>query len=130
MEDIEFLVNFVVEYSNWLQKTRFGKEIKLIVFTLGANNIGYVIYPWRKVVVLFCDNEISNHGVLHYVMGLIIKMLLMNKGALSWHKIFGIMVFYFIFNKKIHWKLNKTKIENYIEIWGVFLVLLENPHQV
>ncbi len=50
MEDIEFLVNFVVENSNKLQKIGFGKENELSVFTLGANNIGYVIYPQRKVV--------------------------------------------------------------------------------
>ncbi len=45
MDDIEFLVNFVVENSNKFQKIGFGKENELSVFTLGANNIGYVIYP-------------------------------------------------------------------------------------
>ncbi len=50
VENIEFLVNFVVENSNRLHKTKFGRENELSVFTLVANNIGYVIYPWRKVV--------------------------------------------------------------------------------
>jgi len=45
VEDIEFLLNFVVENSNRLQKVWFGRENELRVFTLGANNIGYVINP-------------------------------------------------------------------------------------
>jgi hypothetical protein len=40
MENIEFIVNFVVENSNILQKTRFRRENDLSVFTFGANNIG------------------------------------------------------------------------------------------
>jgi hypothetical protein len=45
VEDIEFLVNFVVENSNRLQKIGFGWENELRVITLVANNIGYVNYP-------------------------------------------------------------------------------------
>jgi hypothetical protein len=45
VENIEFLMNFVVENSNRLQIIGFGREIELSVSTLGANNIGYVIYP-------------------------------------------------------------------------------------
>jgi hypothetical protein len=45
VEDIEFLVNFVVENSNRLQKIGFGRENESRVFTLGANNIGYFYYP-------------------------------------------------------------------------------------
>jgi hypothetical protein len=36
-------VNFVVENSNSLQKSGFGRENALNVFTLGANNVGYGI---------------------------------------------------------------------------------------
>jgi hypothetical protein len=43
--NIELLVKFVVEILNRLQKTRFRRENELSVFALGANNIGYVIYP-------------------------------------------------------------------------------------
>jgi hypothetical protein len=60
MEDIEFWMNFVVENSNKLQKIRFRKENESNVFTLGANNTCYIIYPWRKIVYfLLCDNDIS-----------------------------------------------------------------------
>jgi hypothetical protein len=45
VEDIEFLVNFVIENSNRLQKIGSGHENELRVITLGANNIGYVNYP-------------------------------------------------------------------------------------
>jgi hypothetical protein len=45
VENIEFSMNFVVENSNRLNKTKFGRENELSVSTLGANNIGYVIYP-------------------------------------------------------------------------------------
>jgi hypothetical protein len=43
-------VYFVVENSNRLQKFGLGRENALNVFTLGANNIGYGIYPRRKIV--------------------------------------------------------------------------------
>ncbi len=50
VENIEFSMKCFVENSDRLHKIKFGKENELSVFTLGANNIGYVIYPWRKVV--------------------------------------------------------------------------------
>jgi hypothetical protein len=40
MENIEFLVNFVVENSNILEKIGFGRKNELNVFTFRANNIG------------------------------------------------------------------------------------------
>ncbi len=39
----------VVENSKRLQKIGFRNE-KLTVFTFGANNTCYIIYPWRKVI--------------------------------------------------------------------------------
>jgi hypothetical protein len=45
VEDIEFWMNFVVENSKKLQKIGFKKENELSVFTLGANNTCYIIYP-------------------------------------------------------------------------------------
>jgi hypothetical protein len=45
VKNIEFSVNCFVENSNRLHKIKFGRENELSVFTLGANNIGYVIYP-------------------------------------------------------------------------------------
>jgi len=50
MEDIEFWMNFVVTNSNKLQQIGFKKENELSVFTFGANNKCFFIYPWRKVV--------------------------------------------------------------------------------
>jgi hypothetical protein len=38
-------MNFVVENLNKLQKNGFKRENELNVFTLGANNVRYVIYP-------------------------------------------------------------------------------------
>jgi hypothetical protein len=38
-------MNFVVENSNKLQQTGFRRENELSVFTLGANNTYYFIYP-------------------------------------------------------------------------------------
>ncbi len=45
MEGVDFFVNFGVEKSNKLQKIRFKRDNELSVFTLGANNTSYVIYP-------------------------------------------------------------------------------------
>jgi len=45
VEDVEFFVNFGVENSNKLPKNGFRRENELSVFTLGANNTCYVIYP-------------------------------------------------------------------------------------
>jgi hypothetical protein len=38
-------MNFVVENLNKLQKNGLKRENELNVFTLGANNVRYVIYP-------------------------------------------------------------------------------------
>jgi hypothetical protein len=38
-------MNFVVENSNKLQQIRFRRENELSVFTFGANNTCYHIYP-------------------------------------------------------------------------------------
>jgi hypothetical protein len=38
-------MNFVVENSNKLPKNGFRRENELNVFTFGANNTCYVIYP-------------------------------------------------------------------------------------
>jgi hypothetical protein len=45
VEDIEFLMNFVVENSNKLQQIGFKRENELNVFTFGAHNTCYLIYP-------------------------------------------------------------------------------------
>jgi hypothetical protein len=38
-------MNFVVENSKKLQQIGFRKENELSIFTLGANNTFYLIYP-------------------------------------------------------------------------------------
>ncbi len=108
-------------YWKW-QKIGFGREKELRVITLGTNNIGYVNYPWRKVVCFVLSWwDLLNHNVLGYVMGLIIKKLSMNKGAHIWCRMFGITKWKLsIIESFFHWKLNKTKIENYIGIWGCY----------
>jgi hypothetical protein len=45
VEDIEFLMNFVVENSKKLQQIGFRRENELSVFTIQANNTCYLIYP-------------------------------------------------------------------------------------
>jgi hypothetical protein len=45
VEDIEFGMNFVVENLNKLQQIGFRRGSELNVFTLGANNMCYIIYP-------------------------------------------------------------------------------------
>jgi hypothetical protein len=45
VEGIKFLMNFVVENSNKLPNNGFQRENELSVFTLGANNTCYIIYP-------------------------------------------------------------------------------------
>jgi hypothetical protein len=45
VENIEFWMNFVVENSNKLQQIGFRRENELSVFTFGANNTCYLIYP-------------------------------------------------------------------------------------
>jgi hypothetical protein len=45
----------------------------------------------------------------------------MNKGAHIWCRMFGITKWkLLIIESFFHWKLNKTKIENYIGIWGCY----------
>ncbi len=122
MEDIEFWMNFVVENSNKLQKIGIKMKNELSVVTLVANNTCYVIYPWRKVICFVLSQwYLPNHNVLGYVMGLIFKMISMNRGALTWFKMFGVMVWTLsIIEPFFHWIKKKTKIKNFIGIWGHF----------
>jgi hypothetical protein len=74
VEDIEFWMNFVGENSNKLQQIGLRKEIELSVFTFGANNTCYLIYPWRNVVCFVLSQwYFPNHGVLGYAMEVVIK---------------------------------------------------------
>jgi hypothetical protein len=116
VEDIEFWMNFVVENSNKLQQIGFRSENEFSVFTLGANNTFYFIYPWRKVVCfVLLEQYLLNHGVLGYVMELIIKKFSMNRGATTWFRMFGTTVWnLLIIEPFFHWIFWKTKIENYI----------------
>ncbi len=121
MDDIEFWMNFVVENSKNLQQIGFRKEKELSLFTFGPNNTCYLIYPWRKnslfcfVIMIF-----PNHGVLGYVMELIIKKFSMNRGATTWFRMFGVTMWNLLIIPFFHWFFWKTKIENYIGIWGRF----------
>jgi len=120
MEDIGFWMNFVLENSNKLQQIRFRRENELNVFTFGANNTCYLIYPWRKVVCFVLSLwYLPNHGVLGYAMELVIKKFSMNRGATTWFKMFRVIVWnLLIIEPFFHWIFWKTKIENYIGIWG------------
>jgi hypothetical protein len=116
------ILNFVVENSNKLQQIGFRRENELNVFTLGSNNTCYLIYPWRKVVCFVLSLwYFPNHGVLGYVMELIIKKFSMNRGATTWFRMFRATMWYLLiieaFFHLIFWK---TKIENYIGIWGCY----------
>jgi len=63
-------------------------------------------------------------------MKLIIKKFSMNRGAPTWFRMFGAIMWNLLIIKPFfHWIFWKTKIQNYIGIWA-FLVLLESPHQV
>ncbi len=114
-------MNFVVENSNKLSKNGFRRENELNVFTLGANNTHYVIYPWWKVIcfVLFCFNDISQ-TMMFYIM--LWNLLLKSSQWVRvhwlgleclklWCGIFWLLDHFFI-----DW-FSKTKIENYIQIW-------------
>jgi len=51
----------------------------------------------------------------------IFENLTMNKGALTWVEIFGVtMQRLLIIEPFFHWSFWKTKIENYIGIWGCY----------
>jgi hypothetical protein len=118
VEDIEFWMNFVVEKSNKLQQIGFRRENEFSVFTFGANNTYYLIYPWRKVVCFVLSWwYFPKHSVLGYAMEFIIK------------KFSGVQQFWFIIFRAIvwnlliiepffHWIFWKTNIENYIGILG------------
>ncbi len=85
MEDVEFFVNFGVENSNKLPKNGFRRENELSVFTLGANNTCYVIYPWRRLVCFVLSQwNLPKHGVLGYDMEFIIRKFSMSRGAPNW----------------------------------------------
>jgi hypothetical protein len=120
VENIEFWMNFVVENSNKLQWIGFRMENELNVFILGANNTCYLIYPWRKIICFFLSLwYLPKPRCLRYVMELIIENFSMSRGATTWFKMFGAIVWNLLiiepFFHRIFWK---TKIENYIEIWG------------
>jgi len=108
-----------VENSNKLPKNGFQRENELNAFTLGANNTFYLIYPQRKVVCFVLSEwYLPNHD-LGYAMELIIKKFKMNKGASTWCRMFGATVWnLLIIEPFFHWIFWKTKIENYIRIWG------------
>jgi hypothetical protein len=85
------LLKIQTNYKNLGLKWKMKNELS--VFTLVANNTCYVIYPWRKVICFVLSQwYLPNHNVLGYVMGLIFKMISMNRGALTWFKMFGVMV--------------------------------------
>jgi hypothetical protein len=113
-------MNFVIEISKKLQKIGFRRGNELNVFTLGANNTCYVIYPWKKVVCfVLWQWYLQNHGVLGYVMEFIIKKFSMNRGALTWFKMSETTMWnLWIIEPFFHWIFWKTNIENYIGIWG------------
>jgi hypothetical protein len=125
VEDIEFWMNFVVENSNKLQKFGIKTKIELSVFTLVANNTCYVIYPWRKVICFVLSWwYLPNHNVLGYIMGLIIKMISMNKGALTWFKMFGVMVWTLsIIEPFFHWIKKKPRLKTLLEYGGIFDII-------
>ncbi len=124
MEDIEFWMNFVVENSNKLQQIGFKKENELSVFTLGANNTCYLIYPWRKVVcfVLFCHNDISQTtiDVLGYAIELIIKKFSMNRGATTRFKMSGATCgIYWLLNHFFIEFFEKPRLKTILEFGGI-----------
>ncbi len=104
------------------QKMCFEGKMNWMCSHLGGNNTCYHIYPWRNVVcfVLFCRNDIfPNHDVLSYAIELIIKNISMNRGASTWFQMFGAIVWnILIIGPFFYWFFWKTKIENYIGIWG------------
>ncbi len=82
MEGIKIWMNFCSKIKQ-ITKNGFWRENELNVFTLGANNTCYLIYPWR------------------------------NKGALTWFSLFGTtmwnlliieLFFHWIFWKNQDWK--------------------------
>jgi hypothetical protein len=129
VEDIEFWM-FVVENLNKLQQIGFKRENELNVFTFGANNTCYLIYPWRKVVCFVLSQwYLLNHGVLGYVMELVIKKFSMNRGATTWCRMFGATMWnLLIIEPFFHWIFWKTKIENYMNLghsWYCWKTLTE-----
>jgi hypothetical protein len=61
---LNFLWILVLKIQTNYQK-RFRRENELNVFTLGANNTSYVVYPWKKLVcfVLSRHNDIYQNMV-------------------------------------------------------------------
>ncbi len=118
MKDIKFWMNFV-ENSNKLQKIGFRREKVECVHTW-ANNTCYFISSWRKVVCFVLSQwYFPNHVILSCFMELIIKKNSMNRGAPTWFRMFGAIVWnLLIIEPFFHWIYWKTKIENYIKIWG------------
>ncbi len=118
MKGIKFWMNFVFENSNKLPKNEFRKENALSVFTLGANNTCYLIYPWRKVVcfVIMISPKPRCFGLCY---GTYHQKVLNEWGALTWFRIFGVTMWnLLIIEPFFHWISWKTKIQNYIGIWG------------
>jgi hypothetical protein len=109
VEYIEFWMNFVAENSNKLQQIGFRRGNELSVFTLGANNTCYFIYPWRKVGCFVLSWwYFPNHSTLGYVMELIIKKFSMNKGAMTWFKMFGTTMWNLLIIEPCSWKVLST----------------------
>ncbi len=125
MEDIEFWMNFVVENSNKLQQIGFRREIELSVFTFGANNTCYFIYPWRKVV-FFCFVKVIflkphcfrlSYGTCH-------QKFSMNRGATTWFRMFGATMWnLFIIEPFFHWIKKKPRLKTILELGGVLDII-------
>jgi hypothetical protein len=85
-------------------------------------NTCYLIYLWRKVVCFVLSQwYFPSHNILGYVMEHIIKKFSMNRGAPTWFRMLRAIVWnLLIIEPFFHWSFWKTKIENYIRIWGHF----------
>jgi hypothetical protein len=103
--------------ANWVIK---GKWVEC-VHTWGQQHI--LAYLSMKEGGLFCFVIMISPKpwCLKYVMELIIKKFSMNRGAMTWFRMFRTTMWnLLIIEPFFHWIVWKIKIENYIGIWGCY----------
>ncbi len=96
------------------QKMGFRRKMNWVCSHLGPTPHVILSICEGRYFVLFCTNDISQTTVFWVML-----WNLLVRSASTWFRMFGIIVWnLLIIEPFFHWIFWKTKIENYIGIWG------------
>jgi hypothetical protein len=107
------------------EKMSFEGKMSWVCSHLGPTTHVTLSIHEGKYFVLFCCNDISQPTMSWGMLwNLSLKTISMNRGTLTWFRMFGTIVWnLLIIEPFVHWFFWKTKIENYVGIWGFFGII-------